>query len=94
MLRSAPHHLELARCAFTKSQPLDDHFILIEPAWLLGLYHRLGGRVRITLRPRLAGIRVSVISRALDFQAGEIGSLSLGAAAGSLGFVWRCYILA
>jgi hypothetical protein len=50
MLRSAPHHLELARCAFTKSQPLDDHFILIEPAWLLGLYHRLGGSVRITLK--------------------------------------------
>ena len=29
MLRSVSHHLELARCAFTKSQSLDDHIILI-----------------------------------------------------------------
>ena len=34
-----------------------------EPAWLLGLYHRLGGRVRITLRPRLAGIRDDISAR-------------------------------
>jgi hypothetical protein len=29
MLRRVSHHLELARCAFTKSQSLDDHIIPI-----------------------------------------------------------------